>query len=177
MHVHSQIFQGQLIEIKLVDNFWSAGRVEKKCNKKLEKNVKNIFLFKTNIKVWHSFYNHFSRVFFKNIVHKDHQSQKTHRNRRSKTISAVMSHIVMLLSWFFWQVLCFENVPDWKEIISRWLPGSSQSKNIWFDRKLHDAWFQQPLEVRTPTSSGPFLTIVRSIKLPGHYASHKNSSF
>ena len=26
-----------------------------------------------------------------------------------------MSHIVILLSWFFWQILSLENAPDWKE--------------------------------------------------------------
>ena len=45
-----------------------------------------------------------ARCQFKPGTEQDHQSQKTNITRRSKTISAMMSHIVMLLSWFFWQV-------------------------------------------------------------------------
>ena len=37
------------------------------------------------------------------------------RTRRSEIVSAMMSHIAMLLSWFFWQVLSLDNSPDWKE--------------------------------------------------------------
>ena len=33
---------------------------------------------------------------------KYHQLQKTCRTRRSEIVSAIMSHILMLLSWFFW---------------------------------------------------------------------------
>ena len=54
---------------------------------------------------------------------KDHQSQKTHRIRRSETISQTISPKVMMLSWFFWQVLGLENTSDWKESSHR-LKGS-----------------------------------------------------
>ena len=69
MHVHSPIFQGQLIEKKnrsITFIVGVLGRVEKKCQKKRAKNVKNIFfLFKTNIKVWHMFLHPFFKGFSK----------------------------------------------------------------------------------------------------------------
>ena len=53
MHVHSPVFQGQIIEKKIRSiTFigWVLGRVEKNAEKKVKKNAK-IFFFKTNIKV------------------------------------------------------------------------------------------------------------------------------
>ena len=46
---------------------------------------------------------------------KDHQFQEAHRTRRSEIVSTIMSHIEMLLSWFFWQVLSLEKAQDWKD--------------------------------------------------------------
>ena len=47
------------------------------------------------------------RVSFSQEPNQDHQSQKSHRTRSSETVSEMMSHIVILLSGFFWQVLSF----------------------------------------------------------------------
>ena len=42
----------------------------------------------------------------------DIDTQKTHRTRKNKTISAIMSHKVILLARIFWQVLGLENTKD-----------------------------------------------------------------
>ena len=60
-----------------------------------------------------------------NKDYQSNQSQKTHRIRRSETISQTISPKVMMLSWFFWQVLGLENTSDWKESSHR-LKGSWQ---------------------------------------------------
>ena len=66
MHVHSPIFQGQLIENKIRSItflVWVLGRV-KKISKKVKKNVKNnFFFFKQISKCDTCFYIHFSRAF------------------------------------------------------------------------------------------------------------------
>ena len=54
IHVHSPIFQGQLIEKKtrsITFIVWVLGRVEKKAKKGKKKCKKYFFLFKTNNKV------------------------------------------------------------------------------------------------------------------------------
>ena len=56
MHVHSPVFQGQLIEKKIRSItfiVWVLGRVEKNAKRKVKKMLKIFFLFKTNIKVSH----------------------------------------------------------------------------------------------------------------------------
>ena len=54
MHVHSPVFQGQLIEKKIRSItfiVWVLKRVEQNALKKVKKMSKIFFLFKTNIKV------------------------------------------------------------------------------------------------------------------------------
>ena len=67
MHVHCQVFQGPLIEIKLDRTFITfivLGRVEKNA-KKRQKKCKKYFFFKQLSKCDTCFYAHFSRAFLK----------------------------------------------------------------------------------------------------------------